>query len=273
MDAIISAIILGIVEGITEFLPISSTGHLIVAERLLHFRDVQELFTVIIQFGAVAAVIWYYRHDLIQKVIGLFRRDSEAIHFWKLLIIGTIPAAVIGLATEKALTSISTPFVIAISLIVGGIILYFVDRRPSIPYKLRAEQIDFNSLSVKQSLIIGLGQSVAIVPGVSRSGATIVSGLAVGLNRPTATAYSFYLAIPVMFMASALKLLKHHGELSQLSGGISSILIGLVVSFITALVAITWLLRYVSRHNFRPFAVYRIVAGIVILGLIAMHVL
>lgn len=269
MYAIITAIILGIIEGVTEFLPISSTGHLIVAEKLLDFNDVQDLFTVIIQVGAIVAVLWFYRIDLWDRISGLFKRDPDALHFWKILVVGTIPAALIGLATEKALDSLSTPLVVALSLIIGGVILYLVDRKPVSPRERREAYIDFSPMTVKQSTLIGLGQAVAIIPGVSRSGATIVSGLLTGLNRPTATAYSFYLSIPILVMASGLKLVKHGSEISQLSGGAASIIIGLVVAFITALASISWLLKYISRHDFRPFAYYRIAAGLIILILIA----
>ncbi len=273
MYTVLVAIILGIVEGVTEFLPISSTGHLIVAERLLNFKDIQDLFTVIVQLGAIAAVIWFYRKDLITKVIGLFRREEDALHFWKIMIIGTIPAAIIGLATEKALNNITTPAVVAASLIIGGIVLWLVDHKPSTPYTRRDEAVDFRRLDIKQSLLIGLGQSVAIIPGVSRSGATIVSGLLTGLNRQTATAYSFYLSIPILVMASALKLLKHADQLSAVSGGPIGLLIGLVVAFLTALASISWLLGYISGHNFRPFAYYRIAAGTLIVVLLTTHVI
>jgi undecaprenyl-diphosphatase len=273
MHNILIAIILGIVEGVTEFLPISSTGHLIVAERLLHFKDVQDMFTVIIQLGAIAAVVWFYRKDLFEKIWGLFKRDGDALHFWKILIIGTIPAALIGLAVEKSLDKFATPKVVAISLIVGGIVLWIVDRKPATPRDRHKEFINFNDLSVKQSALIGLGQSVAIIPGVSRSGATIVSGLLTGLNRPTATAFSFYLSIPVLVMASGLKLVKHSDVIPQLSGGMTSLAIGLVVSFITALMSVSWLLHYISRHNFRPFAYYRVIAGLAIIGLLAARII
>ena len=273
MYAVFIAALLGVLEGITEFLPISSTGHLIVAERLVNFKDIEDLFTVIIQLGAVAAVVWFYRIDLLQRVTGLFRRESEAIHFWKLLILGTIPAAIIGLAIEKSLNSLTTPLVVAISLIIGGVILYIVDRRPAIARVRRDAVIDFSPMTYKQSLLIGLGQSVAIIPGVSRSGATIVSGLLTGLNRPTATAYSFYLSVPILVLASGYKLLKHGSSISALSGGPISLVVGLVVSFVTALFAISWLLRYISGHDFRPFAYYRVGLGIVILLLISAHIL
>ncbi|MDB5166211.1 MAG: uppP [Candidatus Saccharibacteria bacterium] len=262
----ITAILLGIVEGITEFLPISSTGHLIVAEKLLDFHDVQDVFTVVIQLGAIAAVLWFYRHDLLAKVRGLFKKDPVALHFWKVLVIATIPAGIFGLMLDKSMESISTLTVIGWALIIGGIILWLVDRRPPTRRSL-SPQVE--KTTIRQALLVGLGQCVAIIPGVSRSGATIVSGLSVGLDRPTATAFSFYLSIPVLVLASAYKLVKHPEAVGQVSGGGGAILVATIVSFMVALASITWLLRYVSRHNFRPFAYYRIIAGLIILLFIA----
>jgi undecaprenyl-diphosphatase len=271
MPIYLTAVILGILEGITEFLPVSSTGHLIVAERLLHFHDIQNLFTVIIQVGAIAAVVWFYRKDLLRKVIGLFHRERDALFFWKMIVIGTIPAGIIGLGLEKATDSLATPLVVAISLIIGGIILWLVDHRSTVIYKRDPEQVDFSELTTKRALLIGLGQSVSIIPGVSRSGATIVSGLATGLNRPTATAFSFYLSIPVLVLASALKIYKYSDKIHSLPGGLNSLLLATVIAFVVALMSISWLLRYVSRHDFRAFAYYRVGAGGLILLLLAMH--
>lgn len=273
MPVLLIAVILGIVEGVTEFLPISSTGHLIVAEKLLHFKDVQDMFTVIIQLGAILAVIWFYRVDIFEKIIGLFKRDRDALHFWAILVLGTIPAGIIGLLLNSAMDKLTTPAVVANSLIIGGIILWIVDRKPATPKERHAEFINFNDISVKHSLLIGLGQSVSIIPGVSRSGATIVSGLLAGLNRPTATAYSFYLSIPVMILASGLKVVKDGQYIHQLSGGLPALIAGLVAAFVTALIAVSWLLRYISGHNFRPFAYYRILAGIAIIVLLATKVI
>lgn len=270
MIEIIKAIVLGIVEGITEFLPISSTGHLIVAENFLNFKDVGGLFTVVIQFGAIAAVIWLYRQDLWSKVVGLFRRDKTALNFWLIMVIGTIPAGIIGLLFDNIVEAISEPFYVALMLIIGGIVLWFVDRRP---VGRQRKLADISEISRKQAVLVGLGQAVAIIPGVSRSAASIISGLAVGLSRTTATTFSFYLAIPVMILASGYKLVKHAGEISSLTGGWPAIAVGLIVSFITALFAIKWLLKYISRNNFRGFAIYRIIVGFVIFFLILAGVL
>ena len=266
---LLKVLILGIIEGVTEFLPISSTGHLIVAEKMLGFKDANELFTVVIQFGAIAAVIWYYRHDLIQKTIGLFKKDKAALNFWTILIIGTIPAGLIGLTLDRFLGALAVPFYVAISLILGGIVLWKIDNKPV----GRNPKNDLSTITRKQALLVGLGQAVAVIPGVSRSGASIVSGLLVGLSRPTATAFSFYLSIPVIVLASGLKLVKYGNEIGNISGGLPAVMVGLVVSFIVALLAIKWLLRYIAHHNFCIFAIYRIIVGFAILLLIASGIL
>jgi undecaprenyl-diphosphatase len=273
MHAFIIAVILGIVEGFTEFLPISSTGHLIIAQDALNFTDNHGLFTVVIQLGAIAAVIWYYRLDLWEKTLGLFQRDSDALRFWKLLVVATIPAGIFGLLLDKSMNKITTPLVVAISLILGGVVLWLVDRKPVSIRQAKKESVDFSQISTKRALLIGLAQCVAIIPGVSRSGATIVGGLSTGLNRPTATAFSFYLSIPVLVLASAYKLYKYGGELHTLPGGAGALLLGLAIAFVTALMAISWLIRYISRHSFRPFAYYRIGIGALILVLLAVGVL
>lgn len=266
MVAILQALILGIIEGFTEFLPISSTGHLIVAEKALGYDDPNDLFTVVVQLGAIAAVVWFYRQDLLHKTVGLFRRDTSALNFWKILAIGTIPAGIFGLLLDKNMERLTTPAVVACTLILGGIILWLVDRKP---VHSKADAVELANITPKQAGLIGLGQSIAIIPGVSRSGATIISGLAVKLNRPTATAFSFYLSIPVIVLASLYKLAKYHGEIASLPGGLPALLVGIVAAFITALLSITWLLRYVAHHNFKPFAIYRIAMGVLILTLLA----
>jgi undecaprenyl-diphosphatase len=275
MDFLV-AIILGVIEGVTEFLPISSTGHLIVAEHLLGFKDVQDLFTVVVQVGAILAVVWFYRQDLIAKIAGLFKRDAESLNFWKLLVVATIPAGLIGLMLDKSMQHITTPGVVAAMLILGGVVLWVVDRKPVTRPRRGSTVIDhpdFDTISTKKALLIGLGQSVAILPGVSRSGATIVTGLATGLSRTTATAFSFYLSIPVLVLASGLKLVKHGDQLHQLPGGGAALIVGMVSAFVTALLSISWLLRYVAGHNFRIFAYYRIALGLIILLLLAVNVL
>jgi undecaprenyl-diphosphatase len=266
MIHILQAIILGIVEGVTEFLPISSTGHLIVAEKAVGYKDINELFTVVVQLAAIAAVVWFYRKDLVAKTLGFFRRDTAALNFWKILAIGTIPAGLFGLLLDSSMSSLTTPVVVGSMLIVGGVVLWVVDRKP---VSRHDDSVDLADITTRQAVLVGLGQAVAIIPGVSRSGATIVSGLAVKLNRPTATAFAFYLSIPIMVMASGYKLLKYHSDVANLPGGFPALALGLAAAFVTALLAITWLLRYIAHHNFKPFAIYRIFAGAVILLLVA----
>lgn len=268
---ILQAIILGIIEGITEFLPVSSTGHLILSQQLIGFNDYKDVFTVVIQVGAIAAVLWFYRRDLLAKTRGFFVRDAESLRFWKLLAIGTAPALAVGYVLESNMDSIATPFIIAMTLIVGGVILWLVDhKRPPVDSLLEP---NIAGITKKQAVWVGLGQCFALVPGVSRSGSTIVGGLLGGIDRATATAFSFYLSIPVLILASGYKLLKYDGAITRIDGGATAIVIGLVVSFFTALLAISWLLRYVSRHNFTLFAYYRIALGGVILLLLATGVM
>jgi undecaprenyl-diphosphatase len=251
MIPILQALLLGIVEGLTEFLPISSTGHLIVAEKALGYKDINDLFTVVVQVAAIAAVVWFYRKDLIDKTIGLFQRDQASLNFWKILVIGSIPAGLFGLLLDKSMHTLTTPFVVALALIIGGVILWLVDNKP---VSRRNTEVQLEDISTKQAALIGLGQAVAIIPGVSRSGATIVSGLALKLNRPTATAFAFYLSIPIMVAASGLKLVKYHSDIAQLPGGMPALAAGLISAFVTALFAVSWLLRYISQYNSIPFS-------------------
>ena len=265
---VLQAIFLGIIEGLTEFLPVSSTGHLIIAEKYLSFKDSAKIFTVVIQLGAILAVVWYYRHDLAAKISGLFRLQKIAKQFFLNLLIASIPAGLLGLALDKKFETYATAKVVAVALIVGAFVLLWADRldrhRPSqIP-----ELNDLDKITPKQALITGFAQCFALIPGVSRSGAAIVGGLFGGLNRVSATAFSFYLGIPILGGAAIYKLLRDRHELTTISGGGKSIVIGAAVSFIVALVAISWLLRYVSTHNFRIFVYWRILLGIAVLVLL-----
>jgi undecaprenyl-diphosphatase len=277
VDHLLQAIILGLVEGITEFLPISSTGHLIVTERLLGFNDPDKTFTVVIQIGAILAVVWFYRVDLIARVIALFTGRPNALKFWLNLVIATIPAAVIGLGLENILDRFESPTVIATALIVGGVLLWWLEqvrgRQLTGPNARRQEStdVDIDSITPRQALLIGFAQTLAVIfPGTSRSGASIVGGWLVGLNRVTATAFSFYLGLPTLGLAGLYKLYKARDTLSSLPGGAPVLLVGTLVSGISAFLVVGWLLRYVSRNDFRGFAIYRVVAGTVILGLVAL---
>jgi undecaprenyl-diphosphatase len=253
----ISAALLGVVEGITEILPISSTGHLIVAADLLQFNSAAA-FEIIIQLGAVVAVIWFYHRQLLEQAKQL-PHERSVQRFWLNIILAFIPAAVIGLLLgdyiERVLFS---PQIVALSLIVGGVILWIIESIPKRPVTYEASRI-----TVRQAFIVGLAQLAALVPGVSRSGATIVGGMLSGLDRSAATGFSFYLAIPTLGAATLYSLIKDFGAVT--GGSLLDITIGMVVSFITSLVAMGWLLRYIAKHDFKGFAVYRIVAGIAIL--------
>lgn len=266
MIPLLQAILLGIVEGITEFLPISSTGHLIVAEHLIGFKDTAKLFTVVIQMGAIVAVLWFYRHDLTKRIGDFLKHPGQTKQFWLNLIIATIPAGIAGLLLDKATERISVPLTVAIAMILGGIVLWYVDAAKPTEHR---QMLRLDDISPRQALQIGFAQAVALIPGVSRSGASIVGGMASGLNRVTATAFSFYAGLPILAMAGGYKLIKDRDQLSTLPGGASSLVVGTVVSAIVAFMAVTWLLRYIASHNFRGFAIYRILAGSVLLVLIA----
>lgn len=275
MAAIIHAIILGIIEGLTEFLPISSTGHLIVAEHAIGFKDTAELFTVVVQIGAIAAVVWYYRLDLINRITGLFKREKRADRFWINLIIATIPAGLIGVALDKTLQKYAVPRTVAWMLILGGVVLWLVEtyRHESAerPRSMgRKPEARLDSITPKQALGVGVAQVASLVPGVSRSGATIVGGLLSGLDRVTATAFSFYLSIPVMVLATGYKIIKQRHDIASLPGGSAALVVGIISAFVTALMAVSWLLRYISRHDFKSFAYYRFGFGIFILLLLGM---
>jgi undecaprenyl-diphosphatase len=273
---LIKAAIMGVVEGLTEFLPISSTGHLIVAENLIGYRDTGEVFTIVIQLGAILAVAFYYWKLLISKLAGLFQGRQAAVRFWINIVVACIPAAVIGLLFEKKIKGLLfTPTVVAISLIVGGVILYVIEqRRAATAHQEDGLEPDLDSITLSQALWVGLAQVFSVLfPGTSRSGSSIVGGLLSGMNRVTATAFSFFLGIPLLGAAGLYSLYKARNALGQVVGGTSALLIGTVVSFVVALASVSWLLRYVSRHDFRGFAIYRVVAGVVILILVATGVI
>ena len=276
MNPVLNAVLLGIVEGLTEFLPISSTGHLIVAERLIGYRDAAATFTVVIQLGAILAVAWYYRADLIDRATQLFAGRRAARAFWLNLVIATIPAAALGLLLERTIeTHLLTPVTVAISLMLGGAVLWWLELRNArlpAPASSEGENLtapDFSAITPRQALLIGFAQTVALVPGVSRSGASIVGGMLTGLNRVTATAFSFYLGLPILGLAGLYKLYKVRNDLSSVPGGGLALGVGTLVSFVVALFAVTWLLRYVAKHDLRGFAVYRVSAGAAILALVA----
>jgi undecaprenyl-diphosphatase len=263
----LQVLILGVVEGLTEFLPISSTGHLLVASRALRFEgSIGGTFEIFIQLGAVLAVVGYYFRDLwaqARAVVGARGEPSglepaRARRFWLRVLLAFLPAAVIGLALHhwnKAV--LFAPGVIAATLVAGGVV--FIVLESGRLARRAASTDDVLSISSRQALATGGAQLLALVPGVSRSGASIVGGLLAGLDRPTATAFSFYLAIPTLGGATVVDLLQSLRLLGP--GDLQRLALGAAVSLVVAWLSIGWLLRYVSRRSFFPFGVYRIVAG------------
>jgi len=270
---IIQAIFLGIVEGFTEFLPISSTGHLIVAQHLIGYKDTAELFTVVIQIGAIAAVVWFYRQDITKRIKAILQRDKSSYRFWINIVIATIPAVIAGLLFGSVIEKIGRPGVVGLMLILGGLFLWHVETKFKMTLQVPRQphhrnEPKFDSITSVQALKVGLAQTVALVPGVSRSGASIVGGMMSGMDRLTATAFSFYLSIPIMIAATGYKLFKDWEHISSLPGGSAALIAGTIAAFITALLAVKWLLRYVSKHDLKGFAVYRIILGIFVLLLV-----
>lgn len=264
-----SVITLGIVEGLTEFLPISSTAHLLISARLLGFREnIGGTFEVFIQLGAVLAVLGFYARDLLAQARAL-PTNAAARRFWVNIVVAFLPAAVIGVTLREWIKQVlfDSPSVIAWSLIVGGVIFILLERRRSVPSTTRSTE----AISLRQALMIGIAQVFALIPGVSRSGASIVGAMLSGLDRPTATTFSFYLAIPTLGAATIVDLLASVGKLT--SADIGRLTLGTLVAMVVAWFSIGWLLRYVARHNFVVFGIYRIAAGILILGLIATGIL
>lgn len=261
---IFKAIVLGVVEGLTEFLPISSTGHLIVAEDLIGYHDASKLFTVVIQLGAIAAVVWFYRSDMKRLMSGLIRGDKGIRRFWLIWVLATIPASVVGLMFEQKIEKYAVLSTVAWALVVGGVIIWLVEKYHKTP---PTKKDGLDKITAKQALQVGLYQILALVPGVSRSGATIIGGMISGLDRVTATAFSFYLGIPILVLAGLYKLFTD--DVSAITGGSVALVAGIVASFVTALFVVGWLLRYVSKHDFKVFAYYRIAFGALLLLLLA----
>ncbi len=254
------ATIMGVVEGLTEFLPISSTGHLILAASLLDFTgEKAKVFDIAIQTGAIFAVILVYWQRLRQTAMGL-GSDPKARRFTLNVLIAFLPAVVLGLLFGKSIKAhLFTPLVVASTFIVGGLIILWAERRPA--SVVRIAQVD--DMSPWDALKVGLVQCLAMVPGTSRSGATIIGGMLLGLSRKAATDFSFFLAIPTLIGAGAYSLFKERALLSVADVPLFGV--GLLVSFISAWFCVRWLLRYIATHDFVPFAWYRIAFGAVVL--------
>jgi len=266
MDLILllKAVILGIVEGLTEFLPISSTGHLILAESLLDFTGQKaEAFAIIIQAGAILAVVWEYRVKIFGVVAGL-GHDPKARRFVLNLFIAFLPAAIVGLIfIKKIQAALFKPVPVALAFIVGAFVILWVEHRIKTG-QARPPRIDsIDDMTWLDALKVGFAQMFGIIPGTSRSGATIIGGMLFGLSRKAATEFSFFLAIPTLFAATGYSLWKERDSL--VAADVPLLGVGLVVSFISAFFCVRWLLRYISTHTFVVFAWYRIAFGIVVL--------
>jgi len=253
-------IVLGIVEGLTEFLPISSTGHLIVAGQLLGFGgEKAKVFDIVIQSGAMLAVVWEYRARFGRVLAGL-TTDPAARRFATNLVIAFMPAAVLGLAFATAIKRhLFHAIPVALAFIVGGLIILWVERRPR---QATIEEVD--AMTWKDALKVGFAQAVALIPGTSRSGATIIGGMLFGLSRRAATEFSFFLAVPTLIAAGAYDLYKHRALLNAADLGTFGI--GFLVSFVSAFFCVRWLLRYIATHDFSAFAWYRIAFGLIVLA-------
>jgi undecaprenyl-diphosphatase len=266
MDLIlaIKAIIMGLVEGFTEFLPISSTGHLILAGSLLNFTGEKvKVFEIAIQAGAILAVMWEYRKR-IGTVLGGLTNDPKQQKFVINLIVAFLPAAILGLLFSKKIKEhLFAPVPVALAFIVGGFVILWVENRnKQRSGKARIESVD--DMTIMDAFKIGCAQAFALIPGTSRSGATIIGGMVFGLSRKAATEFSFFLAIPTLLAATVYSVYKERALLS--AADLPLFGIGGVAAFISAFLCVRWLLRYISSHDFTVFAWYRIVFGIVVIA-------
>jgi undecaprenyl-diphosphatase len=253
---VITAILLGIVEGLTEFLPVSSTGHLILASELLGYDAATwAMFNVVIQLGAILAVVVLYWRTFWAVMMGMAKAEPNAWKFVRNILLAFIPSVILGLAFKDVIdVMLGSPKIVAVALIVGGIAILIIEKLVK-PGETRGVA----DMPVRQAIGIGLVQCLAMVPGVSRSGATIMGALCLGVERRTAAEFSFFLAIPTMVGATALELFEKRDSLASVN--FSLIGIGFVVSFLVAVGVIRWFVGIVSKHGFAPFAWYRIVAG------------
>ena len=255
MHDLLNALILGVVEGLTEFLPISSTGHLILAGDLLGFNDERsKVFHIVIQTGAMLAIVWVYRARFATVVSGIFS-DRTAQRFVLNLAVAFVPAAVLGLLFGNLIkTFLFKPVPVALAFVVGGLVILWIERYPR-----DAVILDVDDMGWKDALKVGCVQAFALIPGTSRSGATIVGGMLFGLSRRAATEFSFFLAVPTLVAAGAYDLLKHRALQSADDLGLFGV--GAVTAFVSAFLCVRWLLQYIVTHDFTVFAWYRIVFG------------
>ncbi|MCS3429917.1 undecaprenyl-diphosphate phosphatase [Klebsiella sp. BIGb0407] len=258
----LKAALMGIVEGLTEFLPISSTGHLILVGGLIDFTGEKEkVFGIAIQTGAMLAVIWQYRVKLIHTIVGMFS-DPVAQRFVRNILIAFIPAVVLGLAFGSMIKAhLFSAVPVALAFIIGGFIILIVEKRGETKGHVRVNHVD--DMTAKDALYLGLLQCLALIPGTSRSGSTIIGGMAIGLSRKCATEFSFFLGIPTLIGAGAYSIWQERNILQ--ASDTPLFLVGLVFAFVSALICIRWLIHYVSSNSFKPFAWYRIAFGIIVL--------
>ncbi len=254
--SIIEAIFLGIIQGLTEFLPVSSSGHLYIAEWLFGMNNVPDSFEVALHLGTLFVIGIYFFKDWINLIVGAYKqtiKKEKNVHgtmFWY-LVIATIPSGIIGYILDKTFEeTLTKPLVIAISLMVMGIVLYFVDKKSK-------SETDYEHLTFKQTFITGMSQALAFIPGVSRSGVTITTARALGVERKTAARYSFMLSAPIILAATALKITEFELTLTFMLGILTSFLVGLCV--------IHWVMKYLEKGSFKPFAIYRVAFGLFII--------
>ncbi|WP_114521367.1 undecaprenyl-diphosphate phosphatase [Altererythrobacter sp. ZODW24] len=270
MNQTLTAILLGIVEGLTEFVPVSSTGHLILATELFGYDAAQwAMFNVVIQLGAILAVVYQYWGTFWKAGMGILRLEKEGLNFLRNILAAFTPSVILGLAFKDQIDiMLGSPMLVAWALVIGGIAILAIEKvaKPG-------NYVEVGQMSLKTAIIIGMAQCLAMVPGVSRSGATIMGALAMGVNRKTAAEFSFFLAVPTMIGASTLELATKGDQLmaGTTSVGWYEIAIGFAVSFVVALVVIRAFVAYVSRATFAPFAWYRIVIGIAAIAWLALR--
>ncbi len=256
-------VLIGIVEGLTEFLPVSSTGHIILAEKVLNFEGPPgKVFEIVIQLGAILAICFLYRFKIMATVSGVLRREPVATRFATSVIVAFLPAAVVGVALHKYIKALlDKPIVVAVSLIVGGIAILVIEKLAQRPRIKSVDDVDW-----KTALFIGVCQCLAMVPGVSRSGATIMAARAFRVDRATAAEFSFFLAIPTMLGATVYDLFRNWSTLGWNGGGL--IVLGMAVAFVSALIVVKAFVAFISRHGFGVFAWYRIVVGALVLAVL-----
>jgi undecaprenyl-diphosphatase len=262
-DPLLDAFLMGVVEGLTEFLPISSTGHLIIVSDLLDANDEKgKVFDIVIQLGAILAVCWEYRARFVRAFSGL-ASDPVQQRFASNLFVAFLPAAIVGLALQSKIKEyLFNPVSVAVALIVGAVAIFAIERWYARHGAPRVTSVD--EMTWRDALKVGFAQVLSLIPGTSRSGATIMGGMVFGLSRQAATEFSFFLAVPIMFAASGYQLVKYRALLS--ASDLGSFAVGFAVSFVAALVAVKALIRYVAHHDFQAFAWYRIALGAAVLG-------